>query len=62
MKKLKLWWVSTFKVITTQKALEMNLKHFHNIYGDLINDLNCRSIWKDAESRLYRVEELYFDK
>jgi hypothetical protein len=58
MKKLKLWWISTFKVISNEKALEMGLTHYHNIYGDAINHLNCRSIWLDSEGRKYRVERL----
>lgn len=58
MKRLKLWWISTFKLIDTKKALELGLKHSHNIYGDAINHLNCRSIWKDSDGRQYRVKEL----
>ncbi len=48
----------TFKVITIEKAKELNLQHHENIYGDLINMLGCRSIWKDSGRNGYRVHEL----
>ena len=58
MNRLKLWWLRTFKVITNKKAKELGLKHQQNIYGDMINRLNCRSIWEDDKGRTYRVEHL----
>jgi len=59
MKSIKLWWLRTFKVISTAKAKELGLSHSFNIYGDSINRMNCRSVWTDSKKRQYRVEELY---
>ena len=53
-----LWWIRTFKVISNQKAKELGLKHWCNIYGDEINYINCRSIWIDDKNRQYRVRHL----
>lgn len=53
-----LWWIRTFKVISNQKAKELGLRHWRNVYGDEINYLNCRSIWFDDKSRQYRVSHL----
>ena len=58
MKNLKLWICRTFEIITTVQAKEMGLTHLMNIYGDQINQLNCRSIWVDVKFREYRVKEL----
>jgi hypothetical protein len=57
MKELKLFYYR-FKVITRLKALELGLEFIYNIHGDLINHLNCRSIWVDSKGRTYRVREL----
>ena len=57
MKELKLFYYR-FKVITRLKALELGLEFRYNISGDLINKLNCRSIWVDSKGRTYRVLEL----
>lgn len=59
MKRLKMWYLRAFKVITIEKAKELNLHHSENIYGDEINMLGCRSIWKDDKGNSYRVHELY---
>ena len=59
MKGLKLWWLRTFKVITNERAEGLGLKHLENIYGDMINRINCRSIWEDEKGRTYRVSNLY---
>jgi len=45
-------------VITNERARELNLQFIRNIYGDLINHLNCRSIWKDDGGKQYRVKYL----
>lgn len=58
MSKIKLWWLRTFCVITTEKAKSLGLSPKYNIYGDYINKLNCRSIWKDNKDKEYRVHEL----
>jgi hypothetical protein len=56
---MKKWFYRTFKVITTEQAVEWKLIHRYNIYGDLINQINCRSVWADSNGRLYRVKELF---
>lgn len=58
----KYWFTRTFKVISEDKAVEMGLSFSHNIHGDSINHLNCRSIWKDKAGRDYRVETLFIEK
>ena len=50
-----LWWTRTFKVISNQKAKELGLRHWRNIYGDEIKYIKCRSIWFDNKNRKYRV-------
>lgn len=54
---LHLWYIRTFKVITTEQAKSLNLTFIRNVYGDEINKLNCRSIWFDSKTRTYRVKE-----
>ncbi len=57
-KKIYLWWVRNFKVISNQQAEQLGLRHWRNVYGDEINRLNCRSIWFDYKQREYRVSHL----
>ena len=57
---MKNWLLRTFYVISNEKARELNLTHHENIYGDLINLINCRSIWKDSKGRRYRVRHLKY--
>ena len=59
MKSLRLFWLRTFFVIPTSKAIELGLTHLKNVYGDEINHINCRSIWIDKKLNKYRVEELF---
>lgn len=54
---MKLWY-RLFKVLDEKQALKLNLKFSHNVYGDLINLLNCRSIYKDDKNRYYRIAQL----
>lgn len=56
---IKLFYYRTFKVIPFGKAHDLGLTFKCNIYGDLINKINCRSIWIDSKGREYRVEGLY---
>lgn len=58
MKKLKLWYYRNFKVISNEKAKELGLLFWENVYGDSINHYGCRSIWFDYRHRAYRVEGL----
>lgn len=58
MSGFSLWWVRTFQIISNEKAKELGLNHWRNIYGDEINKLNCRSLWLDNKHRVYRVSHL----
>ena len=49
---------ANFQVISNEKAKELGLKHYRNVYGDEINQLNCRSIWIDEHGKEYRVADL----
>ena len=55
--KMKEWWIRTFKVISKDEAEKRGLSFVGNVYGDEINYLNCRSIWRDSKMRRYRVVE-----
>ena len=59
MKKIKMWFKKEFGVLTQKECIELNLTFSHNIYGDQINHLNCRSIWIDKTFKSYRCNELY---
>ena len=52
-------YISLFKVISLEKAIEYNLTFVRNVYSDEINHLNCRSIWSDKNGRTYRVKSFY---
>ena len=56
--RFSLWWIRTFKVISNQRAKELGLRHWRNVYGDEINHTDCRSIWVDDKSRQYYVSHL----
>lgn len=58
MKKLKMWYIRNFKIIDYKTAIDLGLIPFRDIYGDEINRLNCRSIWKDRKGNQYRVQTL----
>lgn len=58
MREVKLFWCRFFCVITKKEAEKLGLKHLRNVYGDEINALDCRSIWKDKKGRTYRIHEL----
>jgi len=58
MNKFIAWWISTFNVISAEKAIQMELIPIRNVYGDEINLINCRSIWKNKKGNTYRVREL----
>ena len=46
--------------LSIEDAKSLNLKFKQNIYGDLINLMNCRSIWIDNKNREYFIENLYY--
>lgn len=58
IRKLKMWYASWCSVLTEQQIIEWELIFVRNVYGDEINYLNCRSIWKDSKGRTYRAESL----
>lgn len=58
MKSMIEWWIRTFCVITKVQAEKRGLVLVCNFYGDEINHINCRSLWRDDKRRLYRVREL----
>ena len=58
MKRFNLWFIRIFKVISNERAKELGLKHWRNVYGDEINRINCRSIWFDYKGKAYRVKYL----
>lgn len=60
-KAIKNWYTRWFKVIDKETVKELELIHVENIYGDAINHLNCRSIWKDKRGRIYRANFLKED-
>lgn len=56
--KIKFWFKKEFGVLTIDECKKLNLTHCHNIYGDYINHINCRSIWRDEKGKSYRCESL----
>jgi len=52
---------SLFKVISLDKAVELNLEWKENIHGDEINKLNCRSLWINSRGWVFRVEDLAWE-
>lgn len=53
-----LWWIRNFNVISNQRAKELGLEWYRNVYGDEVNRKNCRSLWVDKKGRMYRVSDL----
>lgn len=60
MKELKLFYYRYFKILTIEQALELGLELSSNVYGDAINYINCRSLWKDHKGRTYRIDKVFF--
>ena len=52
------WFKKEFSVLTIEECQKLGLEHSHNIYGDEINHLNCRSIWRGKKGKSYRCESL----
>jgi hypothetical protein len=59
MKKIKLWFKKEFGVLTLDECILLDLEFCHNVFGDAIKLLNCRSIWRDETGKSYRCKELY---
>lgn len=47
-----------FVKIDIEEAKERGFSFVGNVWGDGINKLNCRSIWRDSKNRLWRVKQL----
>lgn len=59
MNGFKKWYLRTFCSIDNFTINELKLEHVENIYGDYINHIGCRSIWKDDKGRTYRGKYLH---
>ena len=59
MKKIKLWFKKEFGRLSLDECISLDLEFCHNIFGDRINHLNCRSIWRDKTGKSYRCRNLY---
>ena len=58
MSNLKIWYKRNFSKFTLRECELLGLRWFKNVYGDCINQFNCRSIWLDDKYRTYRCDEL----
>jgi hypothetical protein len=59
---LYMLYICLFKVITKEQAINLGLSFRRNVYGDEINQRNCRSIWEDIKGSGYRVSEFIEQK
>lgn len=59
IKKFKFWYKKEFGILSIEECQKFGLEFCHNIYGDNINHLNCRSIWRDKTGKSYRCESLF---
>lgn len=50
------WFKRKFTILTTEECKELKLRFVHNVYGDSINYLNCRSVWQDEKGRIYKCK------
>ena len=53
------WFKKEFSVLTIEECLSLRLEFSHNIYGDSINQMNCRSVWHNYKGKSYRCDSLY---
>lgn len=54
------WFKKNFGVLTIEECNKLNLEFCHNLYGDSVNNFNCRSIWRDGTGKSYRCESLIY--
>jgi len=47
-----------FVKIDIEEAKERGFSFVGNVWGDEINRLDCRSIWRDSKNRAWRVNQL----
>ena len=57
--KIKFWFKKEFGILTIEECKKLNLTHCHNIYGDSINKLDCRSIWRNEKGKSFRCESIF---
>lgn len=55
---IRLWFKKEFGILTIEECKKLDLTHCHNIYGDRINHLNCRSIWRNEKGKSFRCHSL----
>lgn len=60
--KIIFWFKKEFSVLTIEECKSLNLEWCHNIYGDYINHINCRSIWRDKNNKSFRCCSLCNEK
>ena len=57
--KVELYFKYIFKCkLTSEYATNNGLTFLMNVYGDRINNYNCRSLWVDDNFRIFRVKEM----
>jgi hypothetical protein len=56
--KVRLWFTKEFGVLTIEECEKLDLSHCHNVYGLSIEELNCRSIWRNKKGKSYRCDSL----
>lgn len=61
MKKLKNFLLSFKCLNTLDDVYYLDLIHIRNVYGDEINRIGCRSLWKDEYGFKYYCQVLYDD-
>lgn len=58
IKRIYKWYIRLFTTISIKDAEDFGLVHVENVYGDNINALRCRSIWKDNNDKLWYVDQI----
>lgn len=59
MNRIYRWFLHFRKVKTVKQAKEMGIIFWRNVYGDEINQRNCRSLWYDKYLNDYRCNQAY---
>lgn len=58
MKRILCWIKSFKKLSTVEEAKRLKLHFRRNIFGDEINQKDCRSLWNDDYLNVYKCDEL----
>lgn len=56
--KVRLWFKKEFGVLSLEECEKLDLSHCHNVYGVRIDELNCRSIWRNKKGKSFRCDSL----